>query len=259
MMDLSADAWRWIFPITGLCSLTATFFQMRIPTVVKVENVNEQPTSIANRILSPWQKAGSLLLSRKDFAHYQIGFMVMGSGLMLMQPTIYSFFDEKLLLSYLEFAVALSFCKGIAYALASPLWGRWLNKVGIFKFSGFVTILASLFPLLLLSSMWQIGWLYAAYILYGIMQAGSEMSWNMSGPIFSKDRDSSLYTSVNVVTVGVRGLFAPALGSLLFTFTESSTFVMLLGCSMFLIATKLFLSSSRRYENNAAIVAFEQR
>ena len=38
------------------------------------------------------------------------------------------------------------------------------------------------------------------------MQAGSELSWNMSGPLFSKQEESSSYTSVNIVTAGIRGL-----------------------------------------------------
>lgn len=256
-LDSSSELWRWIFPVAGLCSLGATFFQLNMPISEKNKTDNESIATISSQLVSPWKNAIALLSSRKDFACYQIGFMVMGCGLMLMQPTLYSFFDEKLLLSYLEFAVALSFCKGISYAFASPLWARWLNRVGIFKFSSLVTALASLFPLLLLSAMWEVSWLYAAYVLYGIMQAGSEMSWNMSGPIFSKEQDSSPFTSVNVVTVGLRGLFAPALGSFLFTFTGSSTFVMLLGCSMFLIATMLFLTFSKKYEKHERLAALE--
>lgn len=259
MLDISEEVWRLLFPIAGLISLAASFFQLRLSVNDRGTATPMQKRETWHHILAPWKNAWELIRSRRDFASYQLSFMVMGCGLMIMQPSMYSFFDEQLGLSYLEFAVALSFCKGISYAVASPIWAHWLNRVGIFKFSAAVTALATLFPLLLLSTVWQISWLYAAYLLYGVMQAGSEMSWNMSGPIFSKDKDSSLYTSVNVVTVGIRGLFAPALGSFLYSYTGSSTFVMMLGCVLFFLATRLFQSFSKTYEKTVPLASLETR
>ena len=47
------------------------------------------------------------------------------------------------------------------------------------------------------------------------MQAGSEMSWNLSGPIFADREDSSPYSALNVITVGIRGCVVPLLGTFL--------------------------------------------
>ena len=52
--------------------------------------------------------------------------------------------------------------------------------------------------------------LFIGFILYGIMQGGSELSWKMSGLIFSKkEEDSAPYTLVNILTVGIRGIIFP--------------------------------------------------
>ena len=50
---------------------------------------------------------------------------------------------------------------------------------------------------------------YAAYTMFGIMQAGSTLSWHLSGPIFSKEKDSTLFSGVSVAMVGLRGCIFP--------------------------------------------------
>ena len=77
-------------------------------------------------------------------------------------------------------------CKGIGFAIASPFWKRWLPTQQFFKPVALVTFLASLaFPLMLLAAHLHISWVYIAYLGYGIMQAGSELYWHLTGPIFS--------------------------------------------------------------------------
>lgn len=134
---------------------------------------------------------------------------------MLMQPALPKFFFDSLHLSYAELAIALSACKGIGFAMTTRYWSSLMNRLNIFRFSAFVTALAALFPLVLLLSKFQVSWLYVSYLIYGVMQAGSELSWHLSGPVFAKKQDSSIFSSVNVATVGIRGCIGPFLGSLL--------------------------------------------
>ncbi len=251
-LDVNSNSWQWIFPIAGCVSLLATLFQWRIPIdhVTPADAISKRK-SWKEGVVTPWKKSWSLLRRRPDFARYQFAFMIIGGGLMVMQPALYIFFDETLGLTYLEYAVAISLCKGISYAAASPLWAKWMNRVDIFRFSSAVTTLACFFPLLVISATLNLKWLFVAYMLYGIMQAGSELSWNMSGPAFSKDEDSSIYTSVNVVTVGIRGMIFPAMGSLLCSAT-SSALVMIFGCASMLLATTLLSSYSLKYAESSA-------
>lgn len=105
----------------------------------------------------------------------------------------------------------------------------------IYRLSGYLSGLACLLPICLIFAEYQLGWLYLGYLSYGIMQAGNELMWNMSGPIFAKNEDSSLYSSINVLAVGLRGCVIPALGSLFCSLTNSP-FVMVLGGTLCFIA-----------------------
>ncbi len=238
LLDDYFQAWRWLFPLTALLALGAMIFQSTLP--IKESSMNEPLVnpifSLKDQFQKPWKDAWDLLKRRPDFARFQIGFMLGGGGLMLWQPALPQFFFDILHLNYKELTVAMTFCKSIGYTLALPLWAKAMNRFNLFIFSGTVTAIAALFPLGLMAAQWNLIWLYIAYLLYGIMQAGSELSWNLSGHIFSKQEDSSIYTGVNVVTIGLRGCIAPPLGSLICNFT-SATMALLMGSGFCLLAT----------------------
>ncbi|MFI5343640.1 MAG: MFS transporter [Chlamydiales bacterium] len=239
LMDDYFQAWRWLFPLTTLLSFFAVLFQIKLPFKEAVYEPDlTQPSffSIVEQFKKPWIEAWHLLRQRADFAHFQIGFMLAGGGLMLWKPAEPLFFIETLHLNYKELSIAITLCKSIGYTLALPLWTRAMKRIDIFTFCSAVTALTALFPLGLIAAQMNLLFLYAAYLLYGMMQAGSEMSWNLSGPIFSKHEESSTYSGVNVLTVGLRGCVAPPFGSLLCQLTNA-TVVLLVGGGFSLLAT----------------------
>lgn len=250
MMDNTHQAWRWIFPLTALLALVPIIFQASLP--VKEQQIPTIPNpslTIRDQLLKPWKEAWELMKQRPDFFRFQIGFMLGGGGLMLWQPALPQFFMETLQLNYKELTVAMTLCKSIGYALALPLWTWGMNRIDLYLFSGIVTAVAALFPLGLIAAQWHLLWLYVAYLLYGVMQAGSELSWNLSGPIFSKHEDSSTYSGVNVITIGMRGCVAPPLGSFFLNLTNS-TFVLLVGGGFCLLATWQMVLGRKKETDN---------
>lgn len=245
LLDDYYQAWRWLFPLTAVIALFSIIFQITLP-LKKSANESDCPplslSSLTEQFKKPWKDAWHLIKQRPDFAHFQIGFMLAGGGLMLWKPAEPLFFFETLHLNYKELTIAMTLCKSIGYTLALPIWTRAMKNTDIFVFSSLVTILTALFPLGLMAAQINLIFLYGAYLLYGMMQAGSEMSWNLSGPIFSKNEDSSVYSSVNVLTVGLRGCIAPPLGSLLCNLTNATT-VLLFGGGLSLLATWQMYSS----------------
>jgi MFS family permease len=248
------QAWRWLFPLTATCSLSAIVFQAIVP--IKTQPVSRleremarTPSSFSTAFKKPWKDAWELLRDRPDFTRFQIAFMLGGGGLMLWQPALPHFFFDTLHLSYKELTVAMTLCKGMGYALSTPLWTRWMGKMDIFFFSGIAIFIVTFFPLGLMLAQWNIAYLYAAYLLYGIMQSGSEMSWNLSGPIFAKQEDSSTYSGINVMTVGLRGCIAPPLGSFL-CMQAGSHFVLLCGSGLCLLAAwQMYLSRKKEQDS----------
>ena len=122
--------------------------------------------------------------------------------------------------------LAIAVFKGIGFAASTPLWVRLFRRWNIYYFSGIVTALASNFFIFLVSSSVHSVFLYVGYALYGIMQAGSDLSWHMSGPFFSRDNDSTLYSGTNVLAVGIRGCFVPLMGSFLLHSTNASILIL---------------------------------
>jgi hypothetical protein len=244
VLDRYENSWRWLFPGTAILGLISTVFLSRI----LISTTTRQPATkscsnwnlFKGRILIPWKESWRLIKSDVNFLNFQIGFMLGGAGLMIMQPVLPMFYVDILKLSYTKMLIALTVCKGLGFAAATPLCVKLFRKLNIFHFSGLVTVLAALFPFLMLGAQLHISLLYIAYALYGIMQAGSELSWHMSGPVFAKEKESTLFSGTNVLTVGIRGCLVPLIGTLLYAVTNSAI-VMLLGSTLCLFATVHFM------------------
>ena len=247
MLDLRPGIWRWLFPACSALGLLSICFQLKI--FIAEDSVQSEPTqgafSLKKTLVGPWQQGLKLLKERSDFSRFQIGFFLGGMGLVLMQPALPKFFFDGLHISYAELAIALSACKGIGFAVSSKFLSSLMQRLSIFRFSGIVTLLAALFPLILLCASYHTTFLYLSYLIYGVMQAGSELCWHMSGPMFARHSDSSVYSSVNLAMVGIRGCIAHFMGSLLCSLL-GAPFVLVFCFVLSLIATwHLRLSSQR--------------
>ncbi len=240
MMDDYDEAWRIIFPIVSLFSLVSLYFQLQIPA----QEENKAPKR-ALSLLAPWKTLFKLLRERRDFFHFQMGFMLGGFGLIILQPILPDFYTHVLNLNYKELGLATNLCKGVGFALASPFWANWISRAPIFRFTSLVAFVSALFALQLLFAQSLFIWLFAAYISYGFMQAGSQLVWKLSGPIFSPDEDSSAYTSVNILMVGIRGLIANPLGGLI-AYGAGLTGVMLLSVFLCLSGSLYLFRAGQR-------------
>lgn len=257
VLDTCFENWKWLFSATAFIGLGSLFFQLRIP-VLPQENPSSEPIALDKKgvqgfkngcrkfLFQPWKIAWNLFREREDFRQYQLGFFLGGVGLVLMQPALPHFFFDTLNVSYTELAVALSVCKGIGFALTTRFWTALFAKIPIFAFSAVVTLLAAFFPLSLLLADHHIYWLYFSYLSYGVMQAGSELSWHLSGPVFARNEDSSSFSSANVALVGLRGCIIPFLGSLLCS-QYSASFVLVIAASFCLFASLQMYRCSNRF------------
>lgn len=245
VLDEWPGIWRWMFPGVAIVALTAYYWQSFI-LVRPFDTSDKTVGEVSHPLIHPWKSAWELLKKRPDFAHFQLGFMLIGSGLMIIQPTLPVFFVDKLNLSFTEMGVAITLCKGIGFACSSSLWVRLMQKIDLFHFGSIIAAIAVVFPLLLLAAQTQVVWLYVAYLIYGFMQAGNELSWNLSGPMFAKKENSSPFSTVNIIAVGVRGIFVPLLGAYFLEQFGSLTVIIISGL-LFLLASIRMALYSRNY------------
>ncbi len=224
-LDNNPQSWTWMFPLTAGLGLLSTLFLYNIPLLDVPEGATRPFVKAQlfskEKLWHPWKNAWMLVKEKTGFAKFQIGFMLGGAGLMILQPMLPIFFVDILNLSYTKMLIALTAFKGIGFACSMPLWVRFFRKWNVFYLSAVVTILAALFPFLLMGSQFHMAFLYLAYGLYGCMQAGSDLNWNMSGPLFAKEEDSTYFSSTNVLAVGIRGCIIPPMGALLYSWANA--------------------------------------
>lgn len=252
-MDIDIGIWRWVFFMTAVLSFLSIFLLASIPIPKDEPSNHKERFNLRDTLILPWKNFIQLMISRPDFGHFQLIFMLGGLGLMMMQPALPVFTIEVLQLSYTELVIAISICKGIGFALTTRTWASFFNKVNIYFLTFVMCFLAALFPLFLMTASVHWLWVYAAYLIYGIMQAGSELCWNLSGPKFAKNENSSAFTGVNVVLVGLRGCVGPFLGGFLGVMSNSYLPLMVGGGTCFLGAF-FALYSSKKYATEEIVV-----
>lgn len=215
LLDYDIHLWRHLFLIALALGLLGVLTQVLLPIQKKEIEQKGEKKSLKENFLRPWQDCLHLMRTRPDFRRFQWAFMICGFGLMILQPVIPIFFSENLHLSCRDIMIAFSICKGLGFVLTSPLWSRSMSTLSVGRFTAFVLIGFGLYASCLVFGIYSSIWIYLSYFIYGIAQAGSHLIWHMSGPIFSESEDSSRYSGVSVVLVGVRGMLGPPLGGLL--------------------------------------------
>lgn len=215
LLDMHLGAWKILFFVSALLSISSIFIQMRIPLPPSLKPDENAPPITTNRLLQPIKDCIHLMRSRPDFAHFQWGFMIGGFGLMLIQPALALFYVDHLALSHDQVTIARYIWMGIGVVASSFLWRRALNAIPTHQFTAIIIFGFSFFPLFLLLAPWNLFWVNIAFLFYGIAQAGSHLIWTLSGTLFAKNEDSSKFTGVNIFMVGLRGLIGPVLGGIL--------------------------------------------
>lgn len=209
MLDRNAANWTLLFCAGAVLGLVSVIFQRRISLSAETDQDIVLPK---NRLLYPLNESINLLQSRPDFARFQWGFMLGGSALMFVAPALTIFYSDYLSLSYSSISLARFAFMGLGVTISSLLWKHGLGRIPINTLVGLVLIGFVLYSLSLFLAQINVLFFFAAFLIYGIAQAGSQLLWNLSGTFFSGDGDSFPFTNVSILMLGIRGAVAPLLG-----------------------------------------------
>jgi hypothetical protein len=213
LFDLDRSLWKALFAFAALFQFAYSAILWNLPRQeLNHEQEIDRPQGIARQITDQWQANWRLLKKRPDFFSYLHMFFWGGAGLVMMQSVLPVFLKGDLKLSYTTITLAFSTCKGLALLTSSRLWIRWMAHMSLFRLNTYVNLLTLAFIAMVLLANTHVEWLFLAYIIYGCMQGGCELSWNLSGPLFAKEKECSSFSSLNLPFVGVRGLIFPFLG-----------------------------------------------
>lgn len=218
-MDANSDLWKSLFVCFGVLQLLALLILCFLKPSYNSSKKKEKGQRCTNPLLL-WKEGWNLLKSNSAFARYHLLFFLGGAGLVALQPILPIYFKETLQLSYTQVTLAFSVCKGAAFVLSSPVWARWSNKISLYLINYWMNVLSLLFITLMLAASIATLGIFPAYLMYGAMQAGCELGWNLSGPYFAGGRESTYYSSMNLVFVGIRGCVCPFIGTFIFGLTN---------------------------------------
>ena len=230
LLDLRPEWWTQLICVAASVSLFSVVALASIPDGSSGLRPERKPLDVPVKeiLFHPWQATIGLLKSRPDFFHFQVGFFLAGLGLMVAMPAIPSFLTD-LNVSYTELFFSLGVLKGLGFILTSNLWAKAIRRFSISLVSGVVFCGFGIFLVCLLLAAISPIFVLVAYGVYGVAQAGSHLVWNLSGPIFSGKETSFQYSSVNVLAIGVRGMFGPLVGGLIAQFL-SPEIAIVTGC-----------------------------
>jgi len=214
VLDWNSSLWQIMLGFAALIGLTSIFPQLAVP--IPIESSDPIPkTSLSNRITQPWRETFSLLKQHPDFARFQYGFMLGGFSLMLIAPSLSIFYVDCLELPHASVVTGRSILMGAGIVFSSWLWKKFLIKERVPQMTQWILIGFACYLFFMILSQFHIGWFYLAFLFYGIAQAGSHLLWNLSGILFSNKADSSPFSRLNILMLGLRGAVAPALGGVL--------------------------------------------
>jgi uncharacterized membrane protein len=212
-LDSYQNAWKIFFIVSSLFSFIGVYLQFKTP--ILTDNISKRKPINLEGFIKPWKDGFALIREKPDFAKFQIGTMASGFGIMLANPALTFFYADTLKLTLSEITVGRYIFMGLGFVVFSPFWARAMQKYSINYLTGFVCIGFAVFPGFMILALTSKVWIYLAFLSYGITQAGSHLIWNLSGPTFAKEEDSSKYSSINVLMIGIRGVIAPMIGGLL--------------------------------------------
>jgi hypothetical protein len=219
--------WPMLFGMAALISLSSIFPQMQVPLPVSPNVKTAVRQKFSEKILTPWKDAFVLLNSKPNFFRFQCGFMLGGIGLMLASPSLSLYCVDFLRLSHSEITFGRSVLMGIGVISSSYFWRKMISKQMIEQSLTTVLVGFSLYLFCLYLAGMDLLFFYISFILYGLAQAGSHLLWNLSGPLFAGNEDSSQFSRVNILMVGLRGATAPALGGLLCSYFGPGPIILL--------------------------------
>jgi len=170
-----------------------------------------------------------------EFARFEAYFMLYGIGFMTILPSIPFFASDVLHLSYEQYAMARGVIGQLGILFLGPFMGARVDRIHPFRFTGTVCIILGFYPLAMMVGGFlpEFGkaFFYLSYAIFAVGMAGIMISWNMSSLHFAPEGQAATYQGLHITMTALRGLFAPILGNLLFTFSGyTDTFLVSAGC-----------------------------
>lgn len=244
LLDIDENWFRYIFAFYGIAGCLGTLPLARIPLLRKKGALPEGRLTLRKMLVEPITRSLRVLRNNRPFAHFELGFFIYGIGFLAMLPQISKYLAGELSWSYSDISMARGVVGQLGLLFLSPLAGRMHDRLHPLQFSALAFLLIALYPAGFLVSSWMSGTMqtisiFMAFVVFGIVMSGLNISWNIGSIHFAGDEDVSMFQGVHLTLVGVRGLIGPFLE---YTLSELFNYRMVFIVSSLLMLTAFWLN-----------------
>jgi MFS family permease len=254
LLDLDYYAFRYTWPIMGVSGILAIFFLSMIPYTPIVQSF---PRKFSTAIKDSVCRMGNILWKNKPYRDFEIGFMLYGFSFMFTVTVITLYLENVLHLSYTSVALYKN-TGNIVLLVMMPLFGILMGKLDPRRFSQISYSFMFLYILFIALSQfmpWSFVWndinivvmVLVAFVFFGLFQSAMSLQFTIGSTYFVPNSDAAGdYQAVHLSLVGLRGLFAPFVGVLLYRWLGYFPTFMI-ACVCLLIAITYMQISRKRY------------
>lgn len=219
LMDRDADSFRAIYAVSALIGVAGALAIARVPVVDEARHLALERGE--HEDASGGGEQSSMLAVLRDdphFARYMAWQFLLGSSNMMIDAPLVYLVSNQLQANYV---VSIGLITVVPLALATltlPLWAHFLDRVHIVEFRVRSSWLWTGWQVGVCIGAWQesIAWILVGRILLGLARGGGSLAWNLGHNDFATQRNLAAYMGLHVTLTGLRGLFAPFVGMLLF-------------------------------------------
>jgi hypothetical protein len=152
------------------------------------------------------------------FARYLGWQFLLGVSNMMIEPAVVYAVSREMGAGYGMSIAIVTVVPNVLSMLTLPLWAGWVDRMHAAEFRakhswlwvisqglmGFGTLVGSVY------------WIGFARIVFGIARGGGNLAWSLGHNDFAHPDRAGLYMGVHATLTGLRGVFAPFLGMLLY-------------------------------------------
>jgi MFS family permease len=169
---------------------------------------------------SPRRRTSTWRVLREDplFARYLLWQFVLGVSNMMIEPAVVYAVSREMGAGYGASIAIVTVLPNLLSMATLPLWARWVDRMHAAEFrakhSWLWVLSQGVMGLGTLTG--SVLWIGLGRVVFGIARGGGNLAWSLGHNDFAHPERAGLYMGVHATLTGLRGMFAPFVGMLLY-------------------------------------------
>jgi len=259
LLDIDNFAFTYVYPFVGILGIISVFLFSLIEYFPS-ENDFTPKESFLSSVKRSYRNMIYILINNKPYLHFEIGFMFYGFAFMISATVITIYFEKALHLNYSSVAFYKNFYNIVAILLL-PYFAKLIGKIDPRKFAiiTFSSILMFIFSLSLTDffphrfEIFGITIYYTMipYLLFhSVFAATMSLLWSIGSAYFCEKKLAGDYQSVHLSLTGLRAVFAPTSGVIIYElFGFFPTFMLAIAALVIAIALMVWSQKNDKLLN----------